>query len=330
MAAEYATMLDMANAMDPDGSIAAVAEVLHETNEALVDIGFVEGNLPTGHQVTIRTGLPRGTWRRLYQGVQPGKSKRAKITESCGMLEAYSRIDVREANLNGNSDAFMASENTAYIEGMGQDIVETLFYGNTALNPERFDGFTDRFNSLDGSENSENVIDAGGTGSDNRSVWLIGWGEQTCFGIVPKGSTAGLSIMPKGQQSVNDENSGTLYEAYVTHFTMDAGLCVKNWKYVVRICNIDISELQADVENGGANLPELMFQAIERIPSGGSFNLVFYSCRQVITKFRQQLASGTKNSTLEYKDLGGHRAAMWYDIPIRRVDKLAVDEQAVA
>ncbi|MGB0867634.1 MAG: major capsid protein [Granulosicoccaceae bacterium] len=325
--AQYPSMLDMANAMDPDGSVAAVAEVLNQTNEAMADWSFMEGNLPTGHRSTIRTGIPNGTWRRLYQGVQPTKSTRAQVTDTTGMLEAYNQIDVREANLNGNSKEFRLSEATAQIEGMGQDLVETLFYGNTTINPERFDGFAVRYNDK-AAANGENIVDAGGTGSDNRSIWLVVWGDMTCHGIVPKGSTSGIQINDKGQDTVRNAD-GSQYEAYVTHFAVDAGLVLKDWRYVVRIANIDFSALSADVASGGANLASLMFEAIERIPNLSRGNAVFYMARAVLTKFRQQLASGTKNSTLEYQNIGGHRTATWNDIPLRRVDRLAVDEAQV-
>ena len=67
------TLLDVTKALDPDGSIAAVAEILNETNEVLQDMTMIEGNLATGHRTTVRTGLPAPTWRKLYQGVQPTK-----------------------------------------------------------------------------------------------------------------------------------------------------------------------------------------------------------------------------------------------------------------
>lgn len=329
MAAQYPTILDIANSLDPDGNVAAVAEVLHQTNEIMTDIMFKEGNLPTGHRSSIRTGLPTGTWRRLYKGVEPTKSTRATVTDTCGTLEAYAKIDKDEADLNGNSDAFMLSEASAHIEGMGQDVATTLFYGDTSVNPERFDGFAPRFNSLSAA-NADNIIDAGGAGSDNRSIWLIVWGENTVHGIIPKASTAGINVTPKGQQTVLEDDDSTnskMFEAYVTHFQIKAGLCLRDWRFVVRIANIDKSLLTAD-QTTGAKLPDLMFTALEIIPNM-SGNAVFYMSRDVLTKFRQQLSNSTKNSTLEYENVGGIRTAMWNDVPLRRTDALAVDEARV-
>ena len=50
----------------------------------LLDMDWQEGNLPTGHRTTIRTGLPESAWRLLNYGVQPSKSVTAQVTDTCG------------------------------------------------------------------------------------------------------------------------------------------------------------------------------------------------------------------------------------------------------
>ena len=74
---------------DPKGAIAKIVEILNETNEVLDDMLFLEGNLPTGHKTTIRSGLPSATWRLLNYGVQPSKSRTVQVTDTVGMLEDY-------------------------------------------------------------------------------------------------------------------------------------------------------------------------------------------------------------------------------------------------
>lgn len=328
LASNNPTLLDHAQALDPDGSVAAVVEILNQTNEMLADMTFIEGNLPTGHRHTVRTGIPEPTWRRLYGGVQPTKSKRAQVTDATGMLEAYAEIDKALADLNGNSNEFRLSESRAHLEGMTQSLQATSIYGDTTVNPERFDGLATRYNDLS-ADNADNIIDAGGTGSDNRSIWLVVWGNDTCHGIIPKGSTAGIQVNDKGQVTIEnvDGNSGRM-EAYRTHFRLDAGLTVRDWRYVVRICNIDKSLLTSDISTG-ANLPNLMFEAMERIPNMGAGRPAFYMSRDVRTIFRQQLANATKQSTLSTEDVGGVKSIMFNEVPIRRVDKLSVDEARV-
>ena len=57
------TLLDWAKRLDPSGKTAAIVELLMQTNDILEDIIWVQGNLPTGHQTTVRTGLPTVYWK---------------------------------------------------------------------------------------------------------------------------------------------------------------------------------------------------------------------------------------------------------------------------
>jgi hypothetical protein len=324
------TLLDITRAQDPDGSIAAVAEILTETNEMLLDVPFMEGNLATGHRTTIRTGLPEPTWRMFYGGVQPTKSTRAQITDSTAMLEAYAEVDKALADLNGNTAAFRLSEDYAHLEGMSQFAQEAFIYGNETLNPNQFNGLAPRFSSRT-ANNGDNIVHGGGSGSDNASIWLVVWGPNTVHGIYPKGLAGGLSMQDKGQVTIEDvDGQGGRMEGYRTHYSWRLGLCVRDWRYVVRIANIDRSELNAAASGNSANLPELMFEAVERLPSLSAGTPVFYMDRTVRTKLRQQMATGVKQSTLTVEQVGGVRTVMFDEIPIRRVDKLARDEATVS
>lgn len=328
LATTHPTLLDFANRQDPDGKIAAIVELLNQTNEILDDMVWVEGNLPTGNKTTVRTGIPMPTWRKMYGGVQPTKSSTAQITDNTGMLEAYAEVDKALADLNGNTGAFRLSEDTAHIEGMSETVAQTIFYGNEGVTPEAFTGLAPRYNSLSAG-NADNIIDAGGTGTDNFSIWLVGWGPQTVFGIIPKGSVAGLQHRDMGEVTIeNVDGNGGRMQAYRAHYRWDVGLTVKDWRYVVRIANIDKSLLIADGSTG-AKLLQLMDAAIERMPALGNVRPVFYMNRTVRTYLRQQAKEAVKNSTLTIEQLQGRTFPAYDGIPIKRVDRLAVDEARV-
>jgi hypothetical protein len=322
-------LLDLAKRSNPDGKIATIVEILMETNEVLDDISFVEGNLPTGHRTTLRSGLPAPTWRKLYGGVQPAKSRTVQVTDNCGMLEAYAEIDKALADLNGNTAEFRLSEERAFIEGINQELAQTIFYGNEGTEPEAFTGLAPRYNSLS-AENADNIIVGGSSDTDNASIWLVVWGPNTVHGIVPKGSTAGLQVTDKGQVTIEDaDGSGGRMEAYRTHYRMDAGLSVRDWRYVVRIPNIEKSALTADASSG-ANLPDLMFEAMSIVPNLSFGRPVFYMSRDIMTKVRQQVANATSSSTLTVDMVGGKMITSFQGIPLRRVDALAADEALVS
>lgn len=330
LATSHPTLLDVAKRLDPDGKVAAVVELLHQKNEILEDAVWLEGNLPTGHRTSVRTGLPAPTWRKLYGFVQPSKSTTIQVTDNCGMLEAYAEVDKALADLNGNTAAFRLSEDSAHIEGMNQEFAETLFYGNEGTEPEAFTGFAPRFNSLS-AENGQNIIDAGGT-SDRTSIWLVVWGPNTVHCIYPKGSKAGLSVTDKGVVTVESLGNGTAssgrMEAYRTHYRWDAGLSVRDWRYVVRIANIDQSALTKDAKTG-SDLIDLMTDALERVQDLTSGRPVFYVNRTVRSFLRRQIANRTLNSTITMDTVAGKKVLAFDGVPVRRVDKLAVGEGAV-
>lgn len=326
------TLLDLAKASDPDGRIASVVEILNETNEILQDMTWLEGNLPTGHRTTVRTGIPAPTWRKMYGGVQPNKGTTAQVTDNCGMLEAYAEVDKALADLNGNAAAYRLLEDRAHIEGINQELAETLFFGNEGTEPEAFTGLAPRYNALTSANNSENVIDGGAAGgqTDITSIWLAVWGPATGHGIIPKGSTAGLQVRDLGEVTVeNVDGSNGRMQAYRTHYRFDAGLSIRDWRYFVRIANIDKSTTLPTAATG-ANLPDLMFEAIERIPNLSAGRAVFYMSRYMRTRLRQQTAALVKNSTLTIEQVGGVPVMMFHGIPIRRVDTLAADESLIS
>jgi hypothetical protein len=214
---------------------------------------FKEGNLPTGERVIIRTGLPAVYWRALNQGVPSSKSTTAQVDEACGILEARSEVDKDLAMLNGNTAQFRLSEDVAFLEAMNQTQAATMFYGNPAIEPKSFLGLAARYSSLSASvNNSQNVIECRRHRcSDNTSVYLVVWGDNTVYCPFPKGSTAGLMHEDLGEQTVYTPSSSGAstasaterMQAYATRYQWKNGLVVKDWRYVVRIANIDIERI---------------------------------------------------------------------------------------
>lgn len=325
---KHPTLLDFAKSLDPDGTVAEVVEILNETNEVLQDMVYKEGNLLTGHRTTIRSGLPTPTWRKLYGGVQPTKSTRVQVTDSVGMLEAYGEVDKALADLNGNSAAFRLSEDRAHIEGMSQEMADTLFYGNESTEPEAFTGLAPRYNSLT-AENADNIVnhDSAADGSIT-SAWLVVWGDNTVHGIFPQGSKAGIQVTDKGQvTSENIDGNNGRAEIYRTHYRWDSGLSLRDWRYVVRVANIDISDL--DTLANTKDLITSLIKASERIPNFGAGKPVFYVNRTIREKLRLGIIEKI-SSNLTWETVGGQRVMMFDGIPVRRTDALHNSESLVS
>lgn len=325
----HPTLLDVAKRLDPDGKVAQIVELLNQTNEIIEDMVFMEGNLPTGHRTTIRTGLPTPTWRKLYGGVQPTKSRTVQVTDSCGMLEAYAEVDKALADLNGNTAAFRLSEDMAHIEGMNQEFASTLIYGNEGSEPEAFTGLAARFNDQS-ALNGENIITSAATpdSNDNTSIWLVGWGANTVHGIYPKGSIGGIQMEDKGQVTIESiDGAGGRMEAYRTHYRWDTGLTVRDWRYVVRI-QFDLEDVIA-AGTSGPVLADLMAKALRRIPSLGMCRPVFYANRDTLDALDVQATNKATMAFTTIEDAQGKPVTRFRGVPIRRCDAILTNETGI-
>jgi hypothetical protein len=327
------TLADWAKRLDPSGKIAAIVEILGQTNEILTDMRFIQGNLPTGHRTTVRTGLPTVYWRLLNQGVLPSKSTTAQVDEQAGMLEAWSEVDKDLAMLNGDMGAFRLSEAKAFLEAMNQEMASTVFYGNAGLAPEEFTGLSARYSSTTAG-NGQNIVSGAGAGSDNTSMWLVVWGENTVHGLFPKGSQAGLIHEDKGEQIIQ-ASTGARMVALLDRFQWKAGLAVRDWRYAVRIANIDVSDLVANTTTQASSattrLRKLLTKAVHRIPALGMGSAAFYANRTVLQYLDLQTQEDVNSGGgITYENFDGKKVASFRGIPIRTCDSLLETETAVA
>lgn len=323
------TLTDWAKRVDNSGKVDVIVETLAETNEILQDALFIEGNLPTGHKTTVRSGLPAATWRLLNYGVQPTKSTTVQVTDTCGSLEAYSEVDKALADLNGNTFEFRFSEDRAFLEAMNQEMAQTMFYGNTSTKPESFLGLAPRFNSM-AAENGRMIIDGGSTVPGvNTSIWLVVWGSQSCHGIFPKGSNAGFQHNDRGEQTLFDKDGGR-YQGYRTHYKWEIGLTVRDWRYVSRIANLDTRTFaQAGTASyQGPELINLMVQAYNVIHNMSSGNAAFY-CNRTIKTALDLIALNKANVNLSIENYAGKPVTTFWGVPIRRCDAILNTEDLV-
>lgn len=339
------TLADWAKRLDDNYKVATIVELLSLVNEILDDMLWVEGNLPTGYKTTVRTGLPTATWRLLNYGVPNGKSTTVQITDTCGNLETYAVIDKDLADLNGNTPEFRMSEVKAFLEGMSQQVATTIFYGNTLVNPERFMGLAPRYNTVTAAtaQTAANVIDMQGTGSTNTSIWIATWGSDTFHGIFPKGKISGLQHKDMGEWPVQDTNSpaGT-YQAYRDHFKWECGLTVRDWRYIVRLCNIDVSLLSG---GSAANLINGLIRGLARLPTTsrrvshvqksdapsiqGEMGRTVIYCNRVIGTYLDIQAVNKANVLLQIGEYDGIVTTMFRGVPIRICDAILNTEARI-
>lgn len=337
------TYADWAKRMDDGYKVARIIELLSQTNEILEDLLVIEGNLPTGHKTTVRTGLPQATWRFLNQGVPNAKSTTAQITDTVGNLETYAVIDKDVADLNGNTAEFRLSEVKAFLEGMSQQVAATLIYGNQFINPERFTGLAPRFSTSNtaNSQTAANVLSGGGAASTNTSIWVTVWGDDTLHATFPKGKITGLQHRDMGEWPVTDANGNT-YQAYRDHFKWEIGLVLRDWRYVARIANIDITQLTGV---SAANLINLIVRALYRLPTApvsattvqtsdtpevrATMGRTVIYCNRVIRTYLDLQAMNKTNVLLRIEEFDGKPITTFRGIPVRTCDAILNNEASI-
>jgi hypothetical protein len=322
---ENLNLADLANRMDPSGGIADIFEVLSEENQIVNDAVAVMGNLTTGHKGVQRAGLPAVYYRRLNQGVPTSKSRTVPVEEPCALMTAFSQIDAEIINLAADKRKARFTEDRAFMDAMSQKAAETLFYGNKNTESEAFSGLSVRYSDPSAAV-GENMINAGGLGSDNTSVWLVTWDERKTHLIFPKNTVGGLVPEDHGKQIVTDDD-GNKFTAWVTEFNWRLGLFVGDWRYNARICNIDISAL--DTIGNTKNLITWMIQASERLPKLGAGRSAWYVNRTIREKLRLGIQEKIA-SNLTWETVAGKRVMMFDDIPVGRCDQLLNTEEAIS
>lgn len=328
----FVDLIDIYKSEDPDGSIAHVIEMLMQKNPMLQDAYTVECNDGTTHQHTIRTGLPTVAWGRLYKGISNSKSTKAQVRDNTGFVEGLSTIDTRVLDLSGgNSAAIRLSEADSFIEAMSQEVQAKMIYGNDNTTPEEFMGLAPRFNDTT-AKNGNQIIDAGGIGADNTSIWMITWGENTVCTLYPKGTQGGIKREDHGKQRVLDD-SGNAYYAMEESFTQHIGLAVKDWRYVVRIANIDVSDMKAGLVDLYSFLTAGYYQHEGRRQPMNASNTIVYCNTDVLEALDiigTNAGTGDNFVRLQFgKDIQGEEVQMYRKFAIRETDALLNTEAQV-
>ncbi len=327
--ATFVDLIDLYKSQDPKGQMIPIIEMLKEMNPILDDAIAVECNMGTTHLHAVRTGLPTVAWGKLYQGIPQSKSTKAQVQDTTGFVEGLSTVDTRVLELAGDKgSALRLSEAQSFLESMSQEVATKIFYGDSATDPEEFMGLAPRFNLLS-APNGNQIIDAAGTGSDNTSIWLITWGENQCQLLYPKGTQAGVKREDMGRQRVLDASNNPYY-VMEEKFTWHIGLAVKDWRYVTRVANIDVSLMQAGSVKLYDYLRKAYYKLQNRRVAGGK--LAMY-CNRDVMECLDRLATnaGAADSFIRLKtvEIEGKEVQTYRGIPIRETDALINTEARV-
>jgi hypothetical protein len=317
------TLVEWAQRLDGAGSnFLQIAEVLTLQNDFLLDAVFLEGNDALGYRFAQRTSQPKGTFRKLNQGVPKEASTTKQILEPIALLESHSEID--EKLVDNSPDPVQArfNEDKAFLEGLGETGASRFIYGNITTAPEEFNGLAARLAKLSGKQ----VLGCGGTGADVTSIYGVQWGPDAAHFVYPRGSKVGLQMEDKGKQRVTDE-SGNPFYAWCTQFKWDLGICVKNpSRNIIRVANIETA--------GTTNIldEDVLIDATNEFDKPR--NAVLYCNRlvraQILKKALAAMKAGGATMFTITKDANGQPQLAFNEIPIRLMDSILNTEDAIA
>jgi len=311
------SLLELAKRTTDDGNLIAIAEVLDETNDVLLDAPWQPSNQTQSHLITRRNSLPSGTWRKINEGIAATASSTTQVVEPIGLLEAYSKVDKVLVDIAANPAEFRAMEDRAFIEGLSQDLADAIIYGNAGSHPERFNGLAVRLNDL----SQSNVFDAGGSGSDVTSLYIVQWGVGRVYMVYPRNDAAlGLMARDLGEDTVLDASNNE-YQAYRTHFSVKPGLAVVDERSIIRIANVETS--------GSTNIfdDDTLIEALNNLPYNGVGAVVY--CNRTIKTQMDIRAKDKSNVNYSPAEVWGRPVMTFRGVPVRRVDAILDTETAV-
>ena len=327
------TLSDFAKMEKPNGDIAELVNILAQTNDLWKYLPFQECNDGTAHETTIVTGLPQGAWVRYNQGRTPAKGSTAQIRAQTGMIELPIVIDKHLAEKRGADRVAQARTKQAMlaIEGLTQQATTALFYEDERTNPERITGLAPHYSTVNTATaaSAQNVIDCGGTGSDNLSIWMLELGEGKISGLLPQGKASGVQRLDRGIVDVTDSTgiAGSTFLAYKEVLSWSLGLVVENWTCGVRLCNIDVSNLIAN-SGSQADLWTKIIMGLGKLPTSSMGKRVICMNRTAFTWLRiQALAKAAYQTTFETVE--GKPVTMIDGIPVCVCDALLTTEARV-
>jgi hypothetical protein len=295
-----------------------IIELLRMTNQMLIDVPARQANNGTMNTTMQRMTMPAGEHRIYNQGVGKVATQTRVISERTANLAAYSDVDKDMADHSGDVAATRQSEAISIVKGMGLIQGRTLIYGQDSK-AEEFSGLFEQRNSLD----DRNVVNAGGTGNNLTSIYVVAIGPDLFHLIYPRGSsTIGIERADRGVVDVPDPSDPSKrMPVYSEYFEAHYGLSIRAPDAVKRICNIPASM-------SGDDLVDIILDTRRRMPEGAA-TYALYANIDVLIKL-DKTARDRANVTYTEADPWGKEVTKIRDLRCRQMDVILNTEPEVA
>jgi hypothetical protein len=299
------------------------------------DIMWRPTNKDTDYIFRVENALPAVSFRSINEGVFPTRGSATNITETCSLLESTFVIDKELMEISPDKEIYRLEQAQGHLEAFTQKFAEEVWYGNRAGDARGLQGLSERYSNMAGPA-AEQIIDAGGTGTDNASIWIVSHGDRSFHGIYPKNTRAGFEHVAGQKQDISDKfdastGQTSTYEGYLDRFKWRFGIALIDWRQVVRIANIDVSALATagTASDTSADLLLLMTRAANRLNNISTGKISIYMNRTVKEAWEVQLLK-KQNLALTFDSATGKIVTGFHGWPIKVDDMLLNAEERVA
>ena len=324
-----------------NGEFVPWAMTLTENNPFLFDLAIITANGILSNEGSRETSLPTPQIINVGEGHVSSTVRWDKFKENISIFVDRADIPKHVADLQPNFTAFRAKVEDRHMEGMGQGVTNHFIYGTSVATPEKFDGLDVRYSVPDATDPTNPssasadacVFEAGGTGSDTMSVWLIQHGIDKIHGITPANdpmmgiqkTDSGLVYQPTltTYREADNNTQRAERQTWRTEFEWKIGLNIVDMRSTARIRNIE-----SGIANLDAGFLQLIFQAENEVFKGQG-QIFAYVPKRMLT-FLHIMAEAKQNVIYDTNNIYGIPLFRIGKILIRPMDALNLTEAAVA
>lgn len=325
-----------------DGKFVPWAETLTENNPFLFDLAIIPATGILSDQGSRETSLPTPQIINVGAGHSSSTVRWDTFKENISIFVDRADIPKHVLDLQPDKIAFRAKVEDRHMEGFGQGVTNHMFYGTSVATPEKFDGLDVRYNVPDSTDPTNPssssadafVFDAGGTGDDTMSVWLVQHGLEKIKGITPindpmmgiEKKDSGLVYQKTNTSYAGPDSASTVNkerQTWRTEFEWKIGMSVVDMRSVARIRNIETGLSSLD-----PGFLQLIFQAEDEVFKG-SEQIFAYIPKRMLTLLHI-MAEAKQNVVYDTNNIYGIPLFRIGNILLRPEDALSITETAVA
>lgn len=258
------TLMEVNAAEGYDDADAVLGE-LKQMNEPLDEFPWFPASHGAHDEYYKARKLGTGDFTGAHAGVPIIQSSGRIEKEPVKLYQADSMVN--DTILKGADDARAArdAQDAMNLEGLLQDWIYYLMYGDESGDPDTFKGFARRRSSL-----GTYCKGGSGTGSDLTSLWLFELGKRGLYMTYNKSGVAGIKNNDEGKIRVPNPDDSTRGDwMWVRHYEIWAGIVLRNERAMQRYANIETA--------GTTNIfdPSIFIGMKNQLPSVGSSAVAF-------------------------------------------------------